>query len=87
MIELGYKSSFLRQLKKLSPSLREEAIEKVELFKNSTHHAALRVHALKGSLKGWWSFSVNYRYRIIFLWEKKNMSAVLWAIGDHSVYD
>jgi len=81
-----FKPAFLRQLKKLEPALQDEAIEKIALFKNSSNHSALRVHALHGPLKGLCSFVVNYRYRIVFVFEKKKIEAVLLAIGDHDVY-
>ncbi len=86
-MEVAYKPVFLRQMNKLSETLREEAIEKIELFKNPENHVHLRVHKLKGELEGRFSFSVNYRYRIVFVWEIKNTSAILLAIGDHAVYD
>ncbi|MBY0110992.1 type II toxin-antitoxin system RelE/ParE family toxin [Patescibacteria group bacterium] len=87
MIALGYKPSFLRQFKKLPAALQEEAHEKIALFKDPKNHATLKVHKLKGELKGYLSFSVNYSYRIIFAWEKTGSSAVFYAIGDHSLYD
>ncbi|MGB4076384.1 MAG: type II toxin-antitoxin system mRNA interferase toxin, RelE/StbE family [Minisyncoccia bacterium] len=86
-MEVAFKSSFLRELRKLPKALREEAIEKVELFKDPENHGRLRIHKLSGALAGRMSFSVNYRYRIIFMWEKKNVSAILLAIGDHALYD
>lgn len=85
-MEIAYKPTFLRELKKLSHPLQEEAMEKIERFRNPKNHSSLKVHALHGKLKGYLSFSVNYRYRIVFLWEIKNKSTVLVAIGDHSVY-
>lgn len=86
-MEVAFKPSFLRQLKKLPPALQDEAIEKLEQFKDLSTHARLRVHKLKGGLAGNLSFSVNYRYRIIFIWEVANESAIMLAIGDHALYD
>lgn len=86
-MEVAFKPTFLRQLKKLPQSLQDEAIEKIEQFKNADNHASLRVHKLKGELAGRLSFWVNYRYRIIFMWEVPNTSAILLAISDHALYD
>jgi addiction module RelE/StbE family toxin len=86
-MEVAYKPSFLRQFKKLPSALQIEAKEKITLFKERGNHEQLRVHALKGKLRGYYSFSVNYQYRIVFMWEKQNTLAVLMAIGDHSVYE
>jgi mRNA-degrading endonuclease RelE of RelBE toxin-antitoxin system len=86
-VKLAYKPVFIRQLKKLPKPLQEEAKEKIHLFKDPTHHSMLKVHKISGRLAGRLSFSVNYRYRIIFMWEVPNTSAILLAIGDHSIYD
>jgi len=81
-----YKPTFLRQLKKLPPKLQEEAKEKIILFKDIKNHPALRVHKLHGPLQDRHSFSVNFRYRIVFKFTNED-TAVLLSIGDHVVYD
>ena len=80
-----YKPSFLKQYKKLPQALREEVREKIELFKVDPKHPFLKTHALKGKLKGLYSFSVNYQYRIVFLYETKN-SATFLHVGGHEIY-
>ena len=85
MIRLIFAPAFLRQLTALPIDLQEEAIERVELFKHRTNHQFLKVHKLKGSLRGVLSFSVNYRIRILFQWST-SQEAELLAIGDHDVY-
>lgn len=85
MIKLIFAPVFLRQLKSLSPEIQEEAVEKIELFKNRQNHQMLKVHKLKGGLHGFFSFSVNYRIRIVFQYNSENEAALL-AIGDHDVY-
>lgn len=86
-MEVSLKPRFLRKLKKLPDSLREEVFDKIDLFKDPRNHSSLKVHKLHGAMHGCWSFSVNYRYRIVFEWEKPNESAVLLTIGDHSIYE
>jgi plasmid maintenance system killer protein len=86
-MEVSFTPQFRRQFKKLSRPLQEEALEKIEAFKRVERHAHLRVHALRGAMAGRFSFSVNYRYRIVFMWETRGKSAILLAIGDHAVYD
>lgn len=85
MIPLIFAPAFLRQLKSLPNELQAEVIEKVELFQERQNHRFLKVHKLKGSLRGVLSFSVNYRMRIIFQYNSKG-EAELLAIGDHDVY-
>lgn len=83
---VAYAPQFRRQFKKLAKALQEETFEKIALFEDPKNHEKLKVHKLDGPLEGRMSFSVNYRYRIVFMWEGKNKSAVLLAIGDHSIY-
>lgn len=86
-MHVAYTPGFLRMLKALPALLQEEAIEKIEQFKDEKNHAALKVHKLKGRLAGRYGFSVNYHVRIIFTFLKtKPREALLLAIGDHDVY-
>ena len=77
---------FVRQFNQLDPKLQLEAIEKIELFKDKKNYKQLKVHRLRGRLAGRYSFSVNYKTRIVFSYLSKN-ETVLFAIGDHAVYD
>lgn len=82
---ISYKPSFVREFKKLPPDLREEALERIALFRNIDNHQKLKVHKLKGRLANFYSFSVTYSHRIVFSYESKD-EVVFLAIGDHSVY-
>lgn len=84
-MKIAYLPIFIRQFKKLSKPLQEEAKEKIALFQQNPNHAFLKTHKLKGIFKEKYSFSVNYEYRIVFEYLSKN-EAVLMAIGDHSIY-
>jgi len=86
-MEVLYTPGFLRMLKALPGALQEEVIEKVEYFKEESKHTTLKVHKLRGRLKGRYSFSVNYKTRIVFQYVGKPKEALLLAIGDHDVYD
>jgi addiction module RelE/StbE family toxin len=85
MRDVSYKSSFLRALKKLSPKTIDEVEEKIKLFKTGTHDKELRVHKLHGRLAGRHSFSVNYRYRIVY--RILGQEYTLLDIGTHEVYE
>lgn len=87
-MELSYKASLIQTLNSLEADLRKEALEKIEAFKNPLNHKTLRVHKLKGRLAAYYSFSVNYKYRIVFEWTGKGKKmAALLAIGDHDIYN
>lgn len=84
-INIGYKPSFIRKFNKLPQGLQDEVIEKIELFRNTDNHQRLEVHKLKGRLNKFYSFSVNYRDRIVFEYLSDNEVALL-AVGDHEIY-
>lgn len=84
-MEVYFKPTFVRQFKILEEGLQEEVVEKIELFKKTKHHKLLKVHKLKGRLKKYYGFSVNYKTRIIFQYLSDN-KVVLLAVGDHAVY-
>lgn len=87
-MEVSYTPSFVRQYKSLPATLKEEIKEKILLFCRQTAHQALKVHKLNGKLKEQYSFSVNYKIRIVFWYTKtKPKTAILLAIGDHTVYN
>ena len=86
MMDIIYLPSFVRQYKSLEKSLQDEVIEKIELFKDKKNHTQLKVHKLHGPLRGKWSFSVNYKIRIVCVFESKNTVALL-SIGDHKIYE
>lgn len=84
-MKVHFKATFIRGFNKLHPDLKEEVLEKIELFKSPKNHKQLKIHKLKGPLKGRYSFSVNYKTRIVFKYISKK-EVVLLAIGDHDVY-
>ncbi len=84
-MEISYKVTFIRQYNKLEKDLQAEVLEKIELFKNKENHKSLQVHKLHGYLKHNYSFYVNYKFRIVFIWEGKD-KIILLAIGDHDLY-
>lgn len=86
MLTVSFKPSFLRKMNGLDAGLREEVVEKVNLLKDIKNHRLLKVHKLHGPLSGWFSFSVNYKTRIVFEYVSKIEIALL-AIGDHDIYN
>jgi len=84
-IEISYKPTFIKQYASFERSLKEEIKEKIELLKDKKNHKQLKVHKLKGKLSRYYSFSVNYKYRIVFVYQSKSRVTLL-AIGDHDVY-
>jgi len=84
-MDVSLSPQFRKQFRKLEQSLQEETLEKIELFKDKNNHKQLKVHILHGRLKDRYSFSVNYKFRIVFTRLSKN-EVILLAVGDHAVY-
>ena len=85
MIKVFFKPYFVRRYKKLSPDLQIEIKEKIELFRKNSTHPFLKTHKLTGAMKGLYSFSVNYQYRIVFKHIEDGAVSLL-AVGTHDVY-
>ena len=84
-MKVSFLPLFARKFNRLEVALQDEVMEKIELFKDEKNHKYLKVHKLHGVLSGRYSFSVNYKTRIVFSYLSKNES-VLLAVGDHDVY-
>lgn len=84
-MKIFYSPRFLRRLKKLEETLKIEAKEKIKLFGEDPSHSFLKTHKLKGQ-DNRWSFSVNYKYRIVFTYLSKEEVYFL-TIGNHEVYE
>jgi mRNA-degrading endonuclease YafQ of YafQ-DinJ toxin-antitoxin module len=88
MLEVRYATSFVRQFKRLDSLLQDKVLARIELFKNRSNHIFLDVHKLHGEYADCFSFSINYRARIIFQYASKTKkSVVLLAVGGHEIYD
>ncbi|MSR67935.1 type II toxin-antitoxin system mRNA interferase toxin, RelE/StbE family [Candidatus Peribacteria bacterium] len=80
-----YTPKFVRQWKKLESDLQEEVERCLAELRKNPKLPSLKVHKLTGTLKGFLSCSVNYKYRIVFEWDDPKTIAVL-SVGDHDVY-
>jgi addiction module RelE/StbE family toxin len=85
-MKVVFTKRFEREMKKIPISLRAETKEKIEQFIYDPHYSNLKTHKLSGQMKNFWSFSVNFKLRIIFKYSEDGIIA-FYSIGDHSIYD
>jgi len=78
--------AFVRAYKKLPQNLQGEVKERIALFQSDHNHPFLKTHKLNGPLEERLSFSVNYRYRIVFILTSPE-EATLLAVGGHGAYN
>ena len=64
------------------PDLEAKFWERVKIFLDDPRDARLRTHKLSGSLRELWSFTVEYDFRIVFMFAEPNR-AVFVDIGKH----
>jgi len=84
-MKIYYSSRFASEYKKLPLRIKKIAEKKEQIFRNNPFDPRIKTHKLKGSLSGFFSFSINQKYRIVFEMIK---SDIIWfhSVGDHSIY-
>jgi len=85
-MKIFYVEKFKREYSKLSPDIKKHAEEKERLFRKNPFDPQLKTHKLHGILKGFWAFSIHYRYRIIFEFAGKE-NVRFYSVGDHDIYE
>ena len=84
-MRIYYSSKFATEYKKLPLKIKKIAERKEQIFRKNPFDPRLKTHKLKGNLKGFLSFSINQKYRIIF--EVINSDTIwFYSVGDHSIY-
>lgn len=81
-----YTARFLKSLKKLTPKIKDALRDREHIFRNDPFAPRLKTHKLHGRFGGYWAYSVDYKYRVIFVFGK-DQRVVCYDIGDHSLYD
>ena len=84
-MEIVFAAKIIRQIRDLESALQEEVYEKIDLFRDAGNHKQLKVHKLHGRMRGYYSFSVNYKFRIVFKYINKK-TIILLTVGDHEIY-
>jgi addiction module RelE/StbE family toxin len=85
-MKLSYRPKFRNQYKKLKPGLSKIVKEKLDLFSNNPQDPKLKLHKLSGRLEGFYAFSINRSYRVIFNFNKEKTTAYFYKIGTHEIY-
>lgn len=80
-----YSPHFVNAFKKMPIEIQKLAVVKEKIFTQNCFDPRLKTHKLKGHLKEYWAFSVNYSIRILFNFQENN-EVVFMDIGPHSIY-
>lgn len=84
-MKIIYTSKFAREYKKLSLDVKIIAEENEKTFRQNPFDPSLKTHKLHGKLKDLWSFSIGYKYRIIFEFVDDNL-VYFYGVGSHDIY-
>jgi len=84
-MKIIYTSKFFREYKKLPNEIKFSAEERVKIFCKNPFDSVLDTHKLHGRFREFWSFSVGYKYRIIFEFGEKD-TIYFHSVGNHDIY-
>jgi addiction module RelE/StbE family toxin len=76
---------FIRSYKSLPEEIKARAKQREKIFKANPFDRRLNTHKLKGRFKDYWSYSINYQYRIMFRFIDDE-TVLYHDIGTHDIY-
>lgn len=85
ILNVHVSSDFEKSFHKLPNNIKDLAEKKDKLFRNDAFDVRLHTHKLKGELEGYWSYYVNYKYRILFRFITEN-EVIYYDIDTHEIY-
>ncbi|MDH5717487.1 MAG: type II toxin-antitoxin system mRNA interferase toxin, RelE/StbE family [Spirochaetia bacterium] len=86
MINIDWNTRFEKIFKKWTkkyPELINTFEERLDLFVQEPFNPKLKTHPLTGNMKDYWSLSITYDHRLIFVFKENRTIAVLVDIGTH----
>ncbi|MFH1769527.1 MAG: type II toxin-antitoxin system mRNA interferase toxin, RelE/StbE family [Parcubacteria group bacterium] len=84
-MKILYLPRFAREYKKLPENIKKLAEKRETNFRKNPFNSILKTHKLHGELSEFWSFSINWEYRIIFDFADEN-TVRFYRIGTHDLY-
>lgn len=85
-MEIIYSPKFAREYRKLPYNIKDIAEKQELIFRKNPFDQKLKTDKLKGRLKGFFSFSIGFKYRIIFEFSKNKDTVYFHSVGDHDIY-
>ena len=84
-MQIYYSAKFAKEYKKLPSKIKLIAEKKEKIFRQNPFHPSLKTHKLTGKLREFWSFSIDFKHRIIF---ELVDAQTIWfhSVGTHQIY-
>lgn len=85
-MKIYYSSKFAKEYRILPKLVKIKAEKKEAIFRKNPFDTRLKTHRLKGILKDFWAFSIDYHYRIVFEFRSDDK---VWfhSVGTHKIYE
>lgn len=71
-MKIYYSSKFEKEYQHLPKKIKLLSEKKEKIFRSNPFSPSLKTHKLKGRLGYFWSFSIDYQYRILFEFAQNN---------------
>lgn len=80
-----YTPTFEEHWEGLLAKAKKKAEKKEKLFRQNAFQSSLLTHKLRGKLRDYWSFSIDYHTRVVFRF-LKNGEVLFVDVGTHEIY-
>lgn len=84
-ITIIYTPTFAKHFRLIPIDIKKKAYRKESAFRNNPFNRILRTHKLSGKLNQYWSFSIDYHWRIVFRFVNKG-EILFVDVGTHRIY-
>lgn len=80
-----HSARFLKSVTKLPQSVKKKIQKKDIIFRKNPFDKQLNTHKLHGRFNEYWAYSIDYQYRVIFVF-KDDRTIIYYDIGSHQIY-
>jgi len=84
-MKIFYTKKFEREYKKLAKEIKLKVESRESIFRKNPFTRSLKTHKLSAELDDFWSFSVDFSYRIVFEFVDES-NVFFHSIGNHDIY-
>ena len=84
-MKIFYTKKFEREYKKLSKDIKKKVELREIIFRKDPFVSILKTHKLSGELEDFWSFSIDFTFRIVFEFIDDE-TIFFHSVGNHDIY-
>ena len=84
-MKIFYTKKFEREYKKLNREIKLKIESREIILRKNPFTSSLKTHKLSGELEDFWSFSIDFNYRIVFEFIDSD-TIFFHSVGNHDIY-